>query len=358
MNLIEASIDAMRRVAEANSEGGEVDSHWESVLPETQDIFANEVFLTLHRSYINESMKHRAVQIAQKAPLRDLRDLDDAKLVLHCWMREAWLGISDNQEFQALVDNNVKEVIYPPDPIRWVNASGMLLPLSEGTARQIHFSLIERYKQAHFAQHCGTELICRIQKNNVKKHMSILFTCSEEFPVERNKAYQWLREQSKLLVPDGGEDAMHDWLEKLSRLPLHIRMQKIGATLTAIPQLAIDIQRKGGKYKHVSLEDEHTDTIADESTKDPNEEIIDDEFSQILLAKQKKIEEILSRDSPEKRKSKIGKRRFQVMQILAQTPTLTSIEIAEKFHVSKQTIGRDRDKIRQSWAQICEVLYS
>ena len=152
MNLIEASIDVARQVAEANSEGGEIDSHWKSVLPETQDIFASETFLTLHRRYINEPMKYRAADIAQKVPLRDIGGLDDAKLTLHCWIRDKWLGVSDDREFQAFVDNNVREFIHPPDPIHWVNASGIFLPLSEGTVRQIHFSLIERYKQARFAK--------------------------------------------------------------------------------------------------------------------------------------------------------------------------------------------------------------
>ena len=45
MNLAQASIDAMRRIAKDYSVGEEIDEHWESVLPETQDIFANEVFL-------------------------------------------------------------------------------------------------------------------------------------------------------------------------------------------------------------------------------------------------------------------------------------------------------------------------
>ena len=358
MNLIEASIDAMRRVAEANSEGGEIDSHWKSVLPETQDIFANEIFLTLHRRYINEPMKHKAAEIAQKAPLRDIGGLDDAKLVLHCWIRETWLGVSNDQEFQAFVDTNVREFIHPPDSIHWVNASGIFLPLSEGTARQIRFLLIERYKQARFAQHCWAELVRRGRRSKVKKYTSVLLTDSGELRQEQNEAMQWLCNESRRIAPDVGEDALQDWLEKLSRLPLHIQMQKVGATRKAIRERVVDMQRKGGKYEHISLENEHADIITDESTKDPNERITDNEFSQLLLTKQKKIEEILSQDSPEKRKAKIGKRRFKAMQMLAHTSTLTSIEIAEKLGVSEQTIGRDRDRIKQSWTQICEVLYS
>ena len=101
MNLIEASIEGMRRIAVANSKGGKIDSHWESVLPEIEDIFANEIFLTLHRRHIDESMEYRARQIAQKAPLRDVSGLDDAKLVLHCVTREMWLGISYDHELSS-----------------------------------------------------------------------------------------------------------------------------------------------------------------------------------------------------------------------------------------------------------------
>ena len=181
---------------------------------------------------------------------------------------------------------------------------------------------------------------------------------SGELRQEQNEAIQWLCSESRRIAPDVGEDALQDWLEKLSGLPLHIQMQKVGATRKAIRERVVDMQRKGGKYKHISLEDEHADTITDESTKDPNERMIENEFSQLLLARQKEIEEILVRDSPKKRKAKIGKRRFKVMQMLAHISTLTSIEIAEKLDVSEQTIGRDRDKIKQSWPQICEVLYS
>ena len=150
---------------------------------------------------------------------------------------------------------------------------------------------------------------------------------------------------------------MHDWLEKLSRLPLHIRTQKLGATRKAISQRAIDIQGKGGESKPIPLEDELADTIADELTTDFTEEMMtDEEFSQRLLASQKKIEEILSRESPKKRRPKIGKRRFKVLQMLIDAPTLTSTEIAQRLDASDQTIGRDRDVIRQSRPQISEIL--
>ena len=169
MNLAQASIDAMRRIAKDYSAGEEIDLHWKSALPETQDIFANEIFLTLHRRYINVLMKRKAARVAQAIPPRDVSDLDDAMLTLHCWIREAWLGVSDDRKFQAFVDSNVKGFIHTPDPIHWVNPSGIWFPISGSTAREIHFSLIEHYKQARFAQDCYAELIRRGRKNEVKK---------------------------------------------------------------------------------------------------------------------------------------------------------------------------------------------
>ena len=77
-------------------------------------------------------------------------------------------------------------------------------------------------------------------------------------------------------------------------------MKKLGVTLTAISQGAIDIRRKGGQYKPIPLDDELANAIPDESRKNSNEEgIIDEEFSQRLLANQKQIEDMLSEDREE-----------------------------------------------------------
>ena len=352
MNLMEASIEGMRRIAVANSEGQGIDEHWESVLPEIKDIFENEIFLTLHRLYIDEPMKCEAAQIAQKVSLPDISDLDDAKLTLHCTIREVWLGISDCHEFQTFVDDNIRGFIHPPDPTYWVNPSGIWLPISEGTVKQIFFLLIERYKQACFAQHCYAELVRRGRKSEVKKYTSVLVADSGDMRQEQNEAMQWFCNKSREIAPDVGEEALQDWLEELSGLPPHVQMQKLGVTLTAIAQGAIDMRRKGGQYKPIPLEDELANAIPNESTESFNEEdITDEEFSQRLLANQKKIEDILSEGRAE-----LGERRFQVLQILIDTPTLTSTEIAKRLNVSKQTIGRDREVIKQSYIEIQEIL--
>jgi hypothetical protein len=294
-------------------------------------------------------MRHWAARIAQTVPPRDVGDLDDATLVLNYLVRRMLLSFANNPEYQAIVDNNVGELIFEPNRICWVNsAAGVWLPLSEGTARQIHFSLIERYKQAYFAQHCWAELERRNPRDEVEKYTFVLLTDCDEFHKE---AYQWLRDKSRRIAPDVGEDAMHDWLKKLLELPLHIQITKSGATLKAIHDRSIDMRRKGGKYQHTTL-DESTDPIIDQSLEAPDKEIIDDEYIQRFLANQQQIEEILGGDSVA-----IGKRRFKVMQMLTHTPNLNSSQIAKQLRVSKQTIGRDRNAIKQNWKRIQEILH-
>jgi hypothetical protein len=297
-------------------------------------------------------MRHWAARIAQTVPPRDVGDLDDATLVLNYLVRRMLLSFANNPEYQAIVDNNVGELIFEPNRICWVNsAAGVWLPLSEGTARQIHFSLIERYKQAYFAQHCWAELERRNPRDEVEKYTFVLLTNFDEFRQQREEADQWLRDKSRCIDPDVGEDAMHDWLEKLLGFPVHIQIKKIGATRKAIRDRSIDMRRKGGKYEHVAL-DASINPIIDQSLEAPDKEIIDDEYIQRFLANQQQIEEILGGDSVA-----IGKRRFKVMQMLTHTPNLNSSQIAKQLRVSKQTIGRDRNAIKQNWKRIQEILH-
>ena len=362
MNLIEVSIKGMRQIAENDSEGDGIDEHWRIVLPEAHGIFANEVFLAQHRHYIDESMKQDIAQLAQTKSTRDVGGLADPTLVLHCLIRGMWLGAADDPQFQALVNSNtkgvihlVKGVMHTPDHVEWVASSGLLLPLSEGVARQIVAALIERYEQHHFAQRCWAELTRRHPAgNDIKKYAFVLLTESGEFRQQRNEGIQWLRCESERVDPDVGEDAMADCIEELLRRPLHVQIQKIGATRRAIHDRAIDIRRKGRKNEHVSLdvEAEFVNSIADESASVESEELIDKEFLQLLSTNQEKIEGILHRNA------KIGKRRFKVLQMLVHEPNLTSIEIAKRLNKSGQTIGLDRDAIKDKWPLIQEAIYS
>ena len=162
----------------------------------------------------------------QNVPLPDVTDLDDATLYLHCWMRVSWLGIGDDPKFQSYVDNHLKGFIHPPEPVYWVNVSGVLLPISEGTVRQIYFALVERYKQFRFDEHCWDELMDRIRADETRMHMTLLLNCSEFFPVERNRAYQWLHDQNADIEINVREDSMHDCLRKMLELPPHIQVQR------------------------------------------------------------------------------------------------------------------------------------
>ena len=136
MNLMEASIDSIQQIAKEYSEDDEIDEHWQSVLPEVSDIMANEIFLTSYRRYINEPMRRWAMSIAQNVPPRDVSNLNDATLVLNNLVRRMLLSFTNNPEYQAIVDDNVGELVFEPNRICWVaSASGVLLPLSEGNSQ-------------------------------------------------------------------------------------------------------------------------------------------------------------------------------------------------------------------------------
>ena len=66
MNLIEVAQKGMRQLAEKHSDGKGIDKHWRAVLPETDDIMANEIVLALYMDVVDQSMRHRAAQIAQQ----------------------------------------------------------------------------------------------------------------------------------------------------------------------------------------------------------------------------------------------------------------------------------------------------
>ena len=333
---------------------------------------ANEIFLALHGRFINGSMMRQAYEIARSLPFRDVNDIDDAKLFLHCLVRGTWLGIAENPEFQAHVNSNVNGVIHTaqgtipnPQRIGWARSSRLWLPLSEENFVQIVGALVERFKQHLFAEHCWHELTRRHVGKDVNKYMYALLIDSEVITEEdRTEAYQWLAKLSSNVTTglDGidSSDAIHDWLTKLSALPRHSQLREIGATRIGIYHDAIDTMRKGGKYEHVSFEEieEFADAIPDESSDVSAKEMIDNEFLQLLSANQPKIEEILSRDSPEKRRSKMGKRRFKVMEMLTQTPPPTPAEIARQLESSDQTIARDIVAIQQSWDLIQEAIHS
>ena len=370
MDFMEANMHAIKQCARDLSAGENIDEHWERILPEVLDFAGNEILLTLYRVYINELMKQNAALAAQTFPPRDIDNLNNAELWLHSYTREWWLKLSEDGEFQALVDEHRSVIYNTTDPVIWVKPSRIWLPHFDAIDKQIYLSLVERYKQAFFARRCWAELMRRAQDNEYIKHMFILLVDTtrlrQDWRQESNKANNWLCDKSRSIAtdmgidPNVGEDARQGWIEKLLRLPLHQRIQKAGATGKAIHDGVIDIQRKGGKYEHVSFDEDLTNPIPDESAEATNENLIANEYNQRLLECQSQIEAILSRGRPEQ-----GKRRFKAMQLIAHTPHLTSSEIANQLRTSEPTmraseptICRDRQIIRQSKDRIKAILQS
>ena len=355
MNLIEASIQNMRQFARENGGGNCIDKHWKAVLPEIEEVITVEILLTLYRRHINEPMERWAQEIAWTLQHRDISSLDDATLVVHATARWMWLLSAQDPRFQAFVDNYAQGLIHPPDSIGWAKSSRLWLPISEGTYIQMHRVLISHYRHSLFAQQCWDEVKRRHSTgSNIEKHTFVLLSDSEELRQQRNEGIQWLREESRKIAQDVGEDAMQDWLEKLAALPLHMQIKVVGATRKAIRDRASDIRSKGGQYEHVSFdaEEEIVNSIADESAEALVEELINKEFLQLLSANQPTIEKLLHCNE------KIAKRQFKVLQMLTHDANLTSTEIARQLKASKQTIGRDILSIRKNGHLIRKALNS
>ena len=357
MNFIEATIHAVQQAVREALPRREIDQYWKRILPEALDFAANEVFLTLHRAHINGLAKQSAAQFAQKIPPREVDGLDDATLMVHYIMRCWLLRMSANRKYQAFVDQHAGVVYKTADPIVWVKPSFIWLPISDGIDRQIHRSLVERYKQFFFAKRCEGEIVRRLRQNEYKKHTFIQLSDSHGMRREQNEAKEWLCNASKRIAagvgaqPEIGEDARQDWLVELLSLPLHIQVQKVGVTPIEIKHRAFDMQyRKGGKYEHVHFDDYLTETMPDQLTKVPSERMIAEEFPQRLLACQPQIEEILSEGRPEK-----GRRRFQVLKLMLTQKHQKNI--AKRLNEKAPTITRDKKTIKQSWEQIQEVLW-
>ena len=361
MNMREVMINTIYRYARETSAGEEVDEYWECVLPEAFACITNEIFLTLHRVHINELMKQRAALFAQTAPPRDISNLENATLMLHYFTRMWLVGKHENRVFQTLVDQSYGVISNTRDAARWVKPSLIWVPHFGVITAQIHDSLVEHYKHYFFGQRCRAEIVRRGRQDEYIKRTFILLSDLEDMRREQDEAIHWLRNNSRRIAtimgaaPDVGEDVLQDRFQKLLSLPLHLQIQKCGATGRAIRDGVIDIHRKGGQYEHVPFDDELADAMPDKSAQDLSERMFADEIPQRLLECQTQIEEILSPGRPEKRKQ--GQRRFKVMQLLAHTPTLTSSAIANQLRTSEPTICRDRKVIEQSRDRIKEILH-
>ena len=346
---------AIEEIARENSDGGEIDQHWEGILPEVIGLFKNEIFLAQHRLYIDDPMIHSASKRARMTiSRRNTKELDIATLALYYWTSKALSGIYRDRNFQALVDQ-----------MDWVKPSLIWLPRFGGIDEQVFDAMVEHYERRSFAQRCYAELVSRGRKSEYLKCTHVLLNNSDQFRPQQEVAHKWLREKSGIIaagvgVDSGaGEDLLHNFLAKLLPLQFHTRIQRAAATHKAIHDGAVDIQRKGGRYDHVSLDDEHNDSIQDESARDPIERMIDNESPKRIsriLEFQPQIEKILSGG-----RAKLGKRRFQVLQqmrtdALQKETAALQKEIAKQLNISESTMTRDIEVIRKSWGQIEKLL--
>lgn len=354
MTLMEATSYIIYQHAKETSAGKDIDEYWERVLPEALNFAENEIFLTFHRGYIDEPIKQKAARLAQTISPRDVGNLDNATLMLHCFIREWWLRMGENREFQTLVDQIYGVAYDTTKPICWRKRSHIRIPQIDGIARQISLSLIERYKQVFFAQRCCTEIRRRGQQNPYMKNTFVLLTDFQALRREQIASHQWLRDKSRIIAPDVGEDSLQNWLEKLLQLSPHLQIQKVGATRKAIHDGACDIRRKGGQYEHVPFDEDLTNPFPGGSAEAPDEELIADEYPKRLVECQPELEALLSdgrTDNP-----KQGERRFKILQLLARTPDLHSSTIATQLKTSPATICRDRKVIDRNKDRIQEIL--
>ena len=361
MDLMKETINAMQHIARQYSEGREIDKYWKAILPELYGIANNEIFLALHRDYINEPMKQSAFKFAQTLPPRDINNLDFAALMLHSETRHMWLGISDDSTFQSIVDENHGVIYNTTDPTRWVKPSIIWIPYFEAIIGQVYHSLVKLYEEYFFAQRCYTALIRRARKNPYVKHTFIQLTKSADLYHLRKKGSKWLHENSRRIAtsvgaqPEVGEDVKQDWLAELLSLPMHRQIQEVRSTGIEIKHRAYDIQhRKGGQHKPIhfdDLDDGLINNMPDKSTIGSDEDIDVEVLLPRLQSRRSQIEKILS-----KGKSKLGKRRFKVMEMLAHTPCQQTI--AKALNVSEGTITGDIQIIKKARDRIKEILYN
>ena len=351
MDFLEANITIMLQIARERSEGEDIDKYWRGILPEALEFAANEIFLTLHRPYINQLMKKEAAQAAQTLPSREIGNLDYGTMWLHYFTCEWWLSMSNDAIFQSLVDQNHGVIYDTSDPTRWVKPSLIWVPHFDGMVRQIFLSLVERYKQYYFAQRCWNKLIRDARRNEYVKCTFIQLSDSHGLRREQNEAIQWLSNQSRDIAPDFGEDALQKWLEKLLTLPPHIQIQKCGVTRKAIRDGAKDMRDKGGQHNPIHLGDGLINNIPDTSTVHSHEGTDVKQLLECFQSCRAKIEKLLSKGKP-----KLGKRRFKVMEMLAQA--FCQKTIAKKLNVSEGTITGDIKIIKEARFRIQEILDS
>lgn len=345
---------AIEEIARENSHGGEIDQHWEAILPEMIGLFKNEIFLAQHRLHIDAPMIQSAFKHARMiiSP-QDTKKLDIATLALYCWTSRALSGISKDRKFQGLVDQ-----------MDLANPSLIWRP-GFGIHQQVFDAMVEHYERIFFAERCYAELVSRGRQNEYMKYTHVLLNKSDQFRSQQEVARERLCKISEIIatrvgVDSGvGEDLLHNFVAKLLPLPWHEQIQRAGATHKAIHDGAVDLRRKGGQYDYVSLDDDHFNSIPDVTAKDSIEKMIDEEAPKLIsriFEYQAQIEKILSGGI-----AKLGIRRFQVLRqmhtdALHKKNAARQKEIAKQLNISESTISRDIEVIRQCRGQIQKLL--
>ena len=337
---------AIEEIARENSDGGEIDQHWDGILPEVIGLFKNEIFLAQHRLYIDDPMIQSAFKHARMIILpRNTKELNIATLALYYWTSEALSGISKDRKFQCLVDQ-----------MDLVNPSLIWRPGFNGIHQQVFDAMVEHFDRRFFAQRCYAELVSRGRKSEYLKCTHVLLNNSDQFRPQQEVARERLCKISEIIatrvgIDSGvGEDLLHNFLANLLDLPWHVQIQRAGATRKAIHDGAVDARRKGGQCDHVSLDEEHFNSIPVDTAKDTIEEMIaNGEILKRILEHQPQIEKILSGG-----RAKLGKRRFQVLQEMG--TNASQKEIARQLNISEPTITRDIEVIKQSRRQIRDLL--
>lgn len=336
---------AIEEIARENSDGGEIDQHWESILPEVIGLFKNEIFIAQHRLHIDTPMIQSAFKHARLiiSPL-NTKELDIATLALYCWTSGALSGISKDRKFQSLVDQ-----------MDLANPSLIWRP-GFGIHQQVIDAMVEHYERIFFAERCYAELVSRGRQNEYMKYTHVLLNKSDQFRPQQEVARERLCKISEIIatrvgIDSGdGEDLLHNFVAKLLSLPWHEQIQRAGATHKAIHDGAVDVRRKGGQHDYVSLDDDHFNSIPDVTAKDSIEEMIDNgEILKRILEHQVQIEKILSGG-----KAKLGKRRFQVLRKMYEGDTQK--EIAKQLNISEPTITRDVEVIEQNRSKLKNLL--
>lgn len=131
---------------------------------------------------------------------------------------------------------------------------------------QIHYSLIEWFKQVRFMFHCVDEWLKRNRRSQAKKYtFTLLLKDSDERRQWQEQAYRGLTRIAARIaedrLPDGTDlenvaaESLWNWIKTLRDKPYHVQMASLGTTRTAIERDIIDKYRGSvGRPETVSLD--------------------------------------------------------------------------------------------------------